>query len=206
MRILCRTAILNEGLELPPEPFVLGGRHVHEWLRDLGRDGNDRPLFELEFDCSREDVYRLAPGVPSTNWHLHHALALATRNPSRPHRPERIGLLFAARYAEVPGALGAMFDRGWDIAGETPVPRWYHRVSREGCAVFVETIRELRAPEGPGAIHDELAFTVIHELGHVFGLGHQGEGGPSFMTPSRRERVRGGEAWGWGRTDSRETR
>jgi len=99
-------------------------------------------------------------------------------------RLEAISVVFAHSLAEHPGVLGLMFDHGiFDLPGGDLVAS---ALPREACAVFLGSIAALRGfPPNNDAYEDESFFTTVHELGHVFNLGHVGSRrDPSFMTQS----------------------
>lgn len=105
---------------------------------------------------------------------LNVALGDLTNNSTLPGVVTTIGLLFAASYRPKNGIFGYMFDLGGPGSDFGAVPR-------EGCAVFVEAIR----PHRPGpSFEDEVTFTAIHELGHVFNLWHVDDS-VNFMAPSK---------------------
>jgi hypothetical protein len=72
-----------------------------------------------------------------------------------------------------------MFDRGFTTEDD---PNEYTGVPREGCAVFLAAISKLR---GAGDQYlEEVLFTAVHELGHIFNLQHE-TGSLNFMKPSQ---------------------
>ena len=190
--ITCVVGALNVGLEVSPDMFTLDGMTIEGVFREVFCCPDGAPAIALRLQGVSLGPLELPRGEPVTPLHLHEALRRVTGNPSRPGVVERIGLVCAARYEPVPAALGIMFDRGSPTCSGEPVPSWYRRVPREGCAVFVETIRELRSEAG--TFREELFFTAIHELGHVFNLWHI-EVPENFMTPSRPDRVYPREAF-----------
>ena len=97
---------------------------------------------------------------------------------------KNIGLIFAGSYAPFPpnalqpeGILGVLFDRGFKPDGslfnDNSNQEFFAEVPREGCAVFLDEIERVRG----GKVDDpelsaEVFYTMLHELGHVFNLGH----------------------------------
>lgn len=79
-------------------------------------------------------------------------------------------MLFADYYKPFPAALGVMFDRGFDPGDDPSSAKVFRQSPREGCAVFLRAITELRS--SPAQAEDEALFTTIHELGHIFNLQH----------------------------------
>jgi hypothetical protein len=124
-----------------------------------------------------------APSYPAavsvTAYQLHLTLSAVTGNSLN---PLRIAVLFASSY-DAPllpiadGAFGLMFDRGFktDDDPNDPMQR-----PRTGCVVFLDTIRAQRSKT---EYIDEVVFTTLHELGHVFNLWHIADGA-NIMTPS----------------------
>lgn len=83
---------------------------------------------------------------------------------------KRIGILFAHSYAGLPGAYGIMFDRGFATSDDPNDAPIFTARPRQGCAVFLGQIATGR-PD-PSQFADEVKFTTVHELGHVFNLQH----------------------------------
>tara|TARA_E500000318_G_scaffold111826_1_gene131995 strand:+ start:10393 stop:11799 length:1407 start_codon:yes stop_codon:yes gene_type:complete len=107
--------------------------------------------------------------------HLHGALYAMTGRQNPQAGIKKIGLVIADRYESLPGAFGIMFDQRFVPNSSSR----YLRVPREGCAVFLNAIASKRQSDER---RRELAFTVIHELGHVFNLQHTNA--TSFMRQS----------------------
>jgi hypothetical protein len=97
-----------------------------------------------------------------------------------------VGLLFARRYTPHPPTLGVMFDRGFATWDDPYGFRIDFAVPRQGCAIFLDRIAELRGGYETDAYVDESIYTAIHELGHVFNLVHN-FAEPSFMAGSASE-------------------
>jgi hypothetical protein len=97
-----------------------------------------------------------------------------------------IGLLFAGRYGSEHSALGVMFDRGFATSDDPEGGRSDFAVPRQGCAVFLDRIAELRGGYGTPEYADESIYTAIHELGHVFNLVHRFDE-PNFMAGSDKD-------------------
>lgn len=86
-----------------------------------------------------------------------------------------IGLLIADTYEARSDAFGYMFDQDFVPGSSTP----WQRVPREGCAVFIGAIAANRNGQD---FHQELEYTAIHEIGHIFNLQHSAAG--SYMATS----------------------
>lgn len=100
---------------------------------------------------------------------LHEGLRTLTKNPTTPGPVSRIGVVFARKYRPNDAVLGVMFDRGF--ATDDDQQTGFHGVAREGCAVFVDAIAAYRQDDST-AIANEIRYTTLHELGHVFNLEH----------------------------------
>lgn len=115
---------------------------------------------------------------------LHRCAAQLTGNTPGQPKVSNIAIVLAQQYAFNPNVLGLMFDRGRVTDDDPNGNGLYTNTPREACAIFVGAIRALR----PDVHFDrELEFTVIHELGHLFNLGHTQQF--SFMRPSRSEKA-----------------
>jgi hypothetical protein len=100
---------------------------------------------------------------------LHDATAAVTGNdPAQPTKA--IAVLFAGQYAyDSRHILGIMFDEGFPTPDDKSESGRLHKRPREGCAVFLDTVRAWR---GGADFEAESLFTTIHELGHIFNLQH----------------------------------
>jgi hypothetical protein len=106
---------------------------------------------------------------------LHAALERMTGNQTDVSRITEIGLLVADRYEPSKGSFGMMFDKAFNPASSNRS----QRKAREGCAVFLGGIEAARAPAD---VLDEVVFTAVHELAHVFNIQHGAR--PSYMFQS----------------------
>lgn len=165
--IACKAAVTASGLPAVP-PLTLGTKAVEEYYR-IGSNDDIR--------MTLQSVSLQAPELRDVDdFDLHERLAKLTNNPfAGPVRT--IGVLFAGSYTPDPAAFGIMFDPGFN-----PTASSFDAVGREGCAVFLDRIL---AKRGPGAAFaDQVVYTTIHELGHVFNLFHiQNEA--NFMASSK---------------------
>lgn len=174
----CRIGCLNAGIQPGPLASAEFAQLVEGHFRAASRQ--DIAL-NVVFDQAFEPA--LPRSVPVTALDLHRGLMRLTRNPAKPPIAT-IGLLLASSYRPYSPALGVMFDRGFPT-DDDPNLGSFVSVPREGCAVFVDSIARLRNPTGntPGLAIQELVFTAVHELGHVFNLWHW-SGTPTFMSVS----------------------
>ncbi len=106
---------------------------------------------------------------------LHTALECITGYQRNRTKVTNIGLLVADRYEPRPDFFGYMFDD--DFAPGFPNP--WATTPREGCAVFIGGIAARR--DGQEFL-DEVIYTAIHEVGHIFNLQHANS--PSYMAQS----------------------
>lgn len=101
---------------------------------------------------------------------LHEELRTVAANPFGVSPIPNLAVLFAPRYAPRDGVLGVMFDTGFIDEFNVGTNSNDKRVPREGCAVFIETIRELRS--AGKEFEAQVGYTVVHELAHLFNRQH----------------------------------
>lgn len=152
-------------MSLPTDPigWRYDGKDISRIFADAS--GGDIAL-QLESKLDRE---LSAAAAQSSSLDLHQALAALTGNRTDRGPVDRIGVIFAGSYQERNEMLGLMFDRGFVAPDDRNSS--FMAVPREGCAVFVDAIRNLRKGDATQIEH-ELKFTTVHELGHVFNLEH----------------------------------
>ncbi|MDF5817248.1 hypothetical protein P4M26_26680 [Pseudomonas aeruginosa] len=136
----------------------------------------------------------VAQGQPVTPLRLHQALAQVLGNTTQ-LPVQNIGLLFAHSYQPAPRIFGLMFDLGFRTPEDQAVDM-FTQVPRQGCVVFLGAIAAARA----GAEFDrQVAFTSVHEVGHVFNLIHQ-TSPLTFMASSKKDATYGDGAYFLART------
>lgn len=96
----------------------------------------------------------------------------------------KIALILADKYLPRPDILGIMFDRGFPTQDDPNRSEVFTGTPREGCAIFVGAIADLRTSQSH--FNREVEFTTTHELGHLFNLGHASSPS-SFMATSIRQ-------------------
>lgn len=121
----------------------------------------------------------VAAGTAVSALQLHRWLLQINQNPDD-QTIQNICVIFAPSYAGLSGAFGLMFDRGFTTIDDGNSDPIYLSQPRQGCAVFLDTIRSQRSAE---EFSSEVLFTTVHELGHVFNLQHD-ESSLNFMHTS----------------------
>jgi hypothetical protein len=170
----CRFGIVTLGLQPPPDIAALNGFVAGHF------SGASQQDVQLACTGPQAVAGALPPGAAITALFLHRFLLGVTQNPlGQP--TQRVAVLFASRYAAsgLEGAFGVMFDRGFTTGDDPNGAPIFTARPREGCAVFLDTIRARRGADY-GA---EVKYTTVHELGHVFNLQHA-DGTPNFMRTS----------------------
>ena len=103
-------------------------------------------------------------------YHLHEATRAMAQNPAPPERVKNVVVLFAGSYFRTVDVFGIMFDEGFTTDDDENSNSEYHQHPREGCAIFLDTIRNRRPVDAD--FERETLFTTIHEMGHIFNLQH----------------------------------
>jgi hypothetical protein len=175
-RITCLVGRMRATQHPPAIPIRLATIDPETFLNTASAALTGQPALDLRLDYSRLDQIPLAPRSDLVSLHL--ALKLLTQNASVPGPVDRIGVLLSDRFDPRPTVLGMMFDIGFNSGVSDPT---FNAVPREGCAIFLDAIRALRG-DGP-AYDQEVGFTTVHEIGHVFNLWHI-LSKPNFMAQS----------------------
>ena len=132
-------------------------------------------------------LFTLGGGDTSNYEELQYGL-LRLVGEQQPDNVRNIGLIFAGRHQRFSNYLGVMFDEEFRPFSNLT----YEQTPREGAAVFLNTIAQLRSR--PDDFQEEAIFTAIHELGHVFNLQHSSH--QDYLFPSGRLRsAPGGSYW-----------
>ncbi|MEQ1515124.1 MAG: hypothetical protein ABL931_01390 [Usitatibacteraceae bacterium] len=116
---------------------------------------------------------------PMSNIMMHTALEAVTGDQTRQTDIKNLGLLIADSYEYRDDFLGLMFDMDFEPSGSNIGAL----TAREGCALFLEGINQVRSGED---FFREALYTAVHEVGHVFNLQHSDP--PSFMAQSASEK------------------
>lgn len=178
--------------------FRLGKESLRDYFQAFS-SANGHPDIILSLALDSTIVFGKAPG-PVISTQLHQALRALTRNPDPPRPVRNLGILLADTYAPFPSAFGIMFDRGFRTDDDKQAPEPAYLVPREGCAVFLGAISKLRPTVE--ATDAELTYTAIHELGHVFNLGHA-NGDRTFMARSLEKSARPSAFWNFSEDHAR---
>ena len=181
--ITCYVGLFRSHLELPVDNLSNGWASLPHHFALGATLSPTHTALRLQVD----QTTRLKDSVTDSRYptdilFLQRALQRLTLNRPGQRLVNNIGLLFADHLARFPRVLGIMFDPGFDLPELGTVDNSYHQVAREGCAVFLDAIAQLRGLEGDD-YRREAVFTAVHELGHVFNLWHQ-QNPISFMATS----------------------
>jgi hypothetical protein len=163
--ITCLVGRMRVAQHAPAIPIRLSNLDPERFLNNASAALTGQRALDLRFDYSRLDLIPLAPRSDLVSLHL--ALKTLTQNPSAPGPVDRVGVVLSDRFDPRPTVLGMMFDVGFNSGVSDPT---FNAVPREGCAIFLDAIRALRG-DGP-AYDQEIGFTTVHEIGHVFNLWH----------------------------------
>ncbi|HUP60088.1 MAG TPA: hypothetical protein VNA69_06675 [Thermoanaerobaculia bacterium] len=156
LRIECVVATLNPQAEQLAQPFRLAEKGIEDYFAEAS--GGD---IELTMNYAGVDA-PLQTGAGAEPFDLNFVLDDLLNNVDAP--ATKIALILADYWPGHDLTFGLMFDVGFDASiGAMRLPR-------EGAAVFLSSIRSNRANDDDVVL--EAMFTAIHELGHVFNLGH----------------------------------
>lgn len=166
-RMRCFVGALRPPTVAVPLPLLLAGADPAFYLNNGSAVGGGQRALDLVMDYTRF----ASPFVPATSdlLSLHFRLRALTLNPvsSGPIPVGGIGLILTDRFPDRPGVFGLMFDVGFNSGVADPS---FNAVPREGCALFLDAIRDARG--GGPQYATEVGFSAVHELGHVFNLWH----------------------------------
>lgn len=175
--ITCYIGVAENDILVPNEDLRLENKTITDYFR-IGSTIEGSPHdINLTFDISR-----LAKGNIGSNYYGLYDLNKALDNLLKIDgtiSPNAIGLIFAHCFKDETGVYGMMFDGGFRGGGDS-----YKKVQRQGCAVFIDAINK-NFPNNAANAKDQMVFTAIHELGHVFNLWHiEDPNSLSFMSQS----------------------
>ena len=156
LQIECVVVTLNPQAERLVQPFRLGEKAIEDYFLEAS-DGDIG--MTLNYDAIDQPLQSAAGAEP---FDLNFFMDSVLGNADAPAR--KIALVLADFWLGHGGTVGLMFDLGFNAGAAAT------RLPREGAAVFLSTIRNHRASDEDFAL--EAMFTAVHELGHVFNLGH----------------------------------
>ena len=155
-------------------------------------DGVDRTLAQIFSRSSGRDIDLVvngsllgtpaSPGLTEvTAAELHQYCSQVTGNSREANYAplKNICVIYSNKLRGHPGVRGLMFDMGFRSEFEGIEAEEWAKCPREGCAVFLEAIRDSRKAAD---LPLQTAYTSTHELGHVFNLLHTSEA--TFMRQS----------------------
>lgn len=163
----CALGYMSSNLPQAETPLKLAARALEEIFAEASSTAQG-PAIQLQF--GDPSLLRNVPPGSVTALDLHQGLHSLLGNPIVAKRVDKIGVLFAHSYEARPSLFGVMFDRGFATDDDPNNAFEFTNVPREGCAVFLGAIHAKRPSEQD--FQAEVAFTTVHELGHVFNLGH----------------------------------
>ena len=168
-------------------PFMIPGAPAPVRLEELILSNSDEdiildPVFVEEQDAVSSLLSEVWPVD------LHDRLRQLVNNSLGEFPIQQLGVIFAPIYAPRPEVFGVMFDTGFLDDDQAGIDLTHLGLPREGCAIFVDRIRSARQGGVGNAPYDsaadaQIAFTVAHELGHVFNLMHT-QGRDCFLETS----------------------
>lgn len=170
LQLTCFVGRLRNNIDFP-FPLTLMNRTIQQYLNTGSLDASGQAHINMQVDeISRVNAGLINSDVPTNAVYLQQSLAAITQNPVNISQVRNVGVILADRYEHRPGLLGLMFDYGFNPSNIAPVTAAFRSVPREGCAIFLNAIRDMRGINSD--FNKEVVFTAIHELGHVFNLGH----------------------------------
>jgi hypothetical protein len=181
MQIDCYIGRFRPHQQVPEFPFQLDQRLVQDYFAGASKTpAAPNGEIQLQFKTDRidRDLVENNPQREASTYNLNKALNLLIGNGDEVFpalAPNTIGLLFADQSADDSGLFGLMFNGAFSSDNTV-----YKSFQRQGAVVFVETIRKKRSLD---QFQNQLIYDVIHELGHVFNLWHNGPP-TTLMTPS----------------------
>jgi hypothetical protein len=172
--IICYVADLKVPHDSPlGETLEVSGRSVSDYFQQASLLPDGTPALDLMLDYSR----RLTPqaGIGVDDVQLQDALKQLLQPSSADHKAvPAIGLILTDVYMPMGNLYGFMFDIDSHEPSYGP---------RQGCTVFLNKIDAVikNANKGEEDFRNLVAYTAIHEIGHIFNLWHV-DAPVSFMT------------------------
>jgi hypothetical protein len=162
-------------------PVVLCADSVSRTLPELLAQ-NSHQQIQLSLDTTRLTPAAAGSRKSVSIADLHEYTRLLTGNSqSQPSEPlTDIVIIYAPALQGHPEIRGMMFDTGFRTDLDDSNWEQWSACCREGCAVFLQSIRDARATDAEA--REQAAFTTVHELGHVFNQLHTDD--PCFLHTS----------------------
>lgn len=174
-RLDCRLGKLGTGTI--PQDIVNGGARIIDAFAEGSFFPGSPQQIQISIDdqLSKPIQLRYWTGGPIRAFDLQEALRHLVGSSSQRRASDKVGILYATTFAAKPDLAGIMFDVGFvDHATNNPLDlrQGGDNAPREGAALFLDTIARVS-----GNNYDQqVLFTTIHEIGHMFNLEHvQGE-------------------------------
>lgn len=169
-RFTCRIGCTNDVIQ--PADIVNGDFGFLTQV--FAQETSSNIQFDIDSTPLQAPFPILRPGSVGA-FDLHTMLRVLTKNRLDARPVNTIALILARRYKGNEGAFGMMFDEGYVFPGDPADDVTEASVlgpPREGCAIFLDAIQSSRGPRGSAGFDDEVRFSALHEIGHVFNLQH----------------------------------
>lgn len=179
INITCYIGVAKNSITLTMNDLRLDNKSITDYFRIGSTIKGSSHDINLKIDISRLQKGNIS-GDNCGDYELNEALeSLLPIDGAGVILTNTIGLIFANRFKDT-NMFGLMFDTGG--FGGYGGGESHREIQRQGGAVFVDAINE-SLQNNEANVKDQIVFTAIHELGHVFNLWHIDKP-TSFMTQS----------------------
>lgn len=169
----CYVGLLRDGL-IDRVRFLPDLRPAIENAFRSGSSGPAGPDFTVKLNFARYKRYRIPKKQMTNTLHLQRAAGKILGPQPKSAQLKELAILYSDEFGPRKDLFGLMFDDGF--LGN---PQQRH-IPRQACAVFLKPIYQARSAN---QIKDEVFFTSVHEIGHMFNLWHTSHPA-SFMSSS----------------------